>query len=369
MDAMRIGVLTGGGDVPGLNPCIKAVVDAASARGWEITGFLRGWAGVLSIDPGALDFTCARGAITLTPARVRGIDREGGTILHTSRTDPRRAADGDRTQHVLDVIAALRLDAIVTLGGDGTLKFSAHLAKLGVPVIAVPKTMDNDVHGTDYCLGFSTAVTRSVDAINALRTTCASHERIGVIELFGRRSGETALVAGLLAGADRIAIAESLIDADALTDLLVADRAANPDRYAMLVVSEGAALAGDADSSDIGKSHTARHADAIGTRLARHIEARGKTGTVIQELAYLMRSGSPDAVDRMVGLSFGQLAVQLLAAGESGRLLAVRDGNYSHLPIASVEAASRRVDVANRYDPASYRAVLRAVDGLPMFLA
>ena len=193
---MRIGILTGGGDVPGLNPCIRSITLNADDLGWEVTGFRRGWEGVLAIDP-ADPRTVAANTLSLSREGVRGIDRMGGTILHTSRVDPRTVSRGDSTAHVLDVLEKLGIDAMITLGGDGTLRFSAHLAAQGMPVISVPKTMDNDVFGTDYCIGFSTAVSRSVEAINALRTTVESHERIGIVELFGRRSGETALLAGL----------------------------------------------------------------------------------------------------------------------------------------------------------------------------
>lgn len=365
---MRIGILTGGGDVPGLNPCIKAIVEGAAERGWAVTGFLRGWLGPLAIEPDMLDMTCENGCIELTPAKVRGIDREGGTILHTSRTDPRRLPAGDKTGHVRAVLDAMGIDVMITLGGDGTLRFSAHLSSLGVPVIAIPKTMDNDVFGTDYCIGFSTAVSRSVEAINALRTTTASHERIAVVELFGRRSGETALLAGFLAQADRIAIAEVPVEADRLIQQLADDRSASPDNYAVLVVSEGARLAGDNGEDNLSRSGTQREGHGIGQRIARQIEKQSGIGTVVQELAYLMRAGAPDALDRMVGFAFGTMAVQLIEKGETGRLLAVRDGNYEHVPIETVVSDVKRLDVAKLYDPQTHRAKIATVAGTPMFL-
>jgi 6-phosphofructokinase 1 len=362
---MRIGILTGGGDVPGLNACIRAVALGADDRRWTTLGFRRGWQGLLDLDPGD-PASVAAGTVPLTRERVRGIDRHGGTILHTSRCDPRATAGGDRTDHVLGVLERLGIDVLVTLGGDGTLRFSAHLASLGVPVIAIPKTMDNDVAGTDYCIGFSTAVTRSVTAINALRTTTASHERIAVVELFGRRSGETALLAGFLAQVDRTAIAEVPVDLDVLVPLLARDKATNPENYAVLVVSEGATVVGEA-AADLSGSATARDL-GIGHRIARAIEARGAGGTVLQELAYLMRSGDPDALDRMVGLAFGALAVQLVERGETGRLVALRDGNYDHADINAVEAESKHVDVDRLYDRSRYRARIRDIRGMPMFL-
>ncbi len=257
---------------------------------------------------------------------------------------------------------------MVTLGGDGTLRFSAHLAARGMPVISVPKTMDNDVFGTDYCIGFSTAVSRSVEAINALRTTVESHERIGVIELFGRRSGETALLAGFLAQVDRTVIAEVPADLDVLLPLLAEDKASNPANYAMCVISEGATIGGEADADDLSSPASHRVEAGIGHRLGAAIEERLGTGTVIQELAYLMRAGEPDAMDRMVGLAFGALAVQLLQRGETARMVALTDGNYCHVPIDTLLGGTRRVDTEGLYDTAAYRARLMRVEGMPMFL-
>jgi len=365
---MRIGILTGGGDVPGLNACIRSVVLSADDLGWEVTGFRRGWEGVMAIDP-ADAASVAANSLTLDRNTVRGIDRTGGTMLHTSRTDPCTQPDGDQTPQVLDVLERLGIDAMVTLGGDGTLRFSAHLSAQGVPVISVPKTMDNDVFGTDYCIGFSTAVSRSVEAINALRTTIESHERIGVIELFGRRSGETALLAGFLAQVDRTVIAEVPADLDVLLPLLAEDKASNPDHYAMCVISEGAKIAGDnGGDGDIAKSAIARGDGSIGQRLGREIVARTGSGVVVQELAYLMRAGAPDAMDRMVGFAFGGLAVQLLHRGEHGRMVTLTDGNYSHVPIDTLLKGTKSVDVSALYDRASYRARLMRVEGMPMFL-
>lgn len=365
---MRIGILTGGGDVPGLNPCIRSITLTADDLGWEVVGFRRGWQGFLEIDPDD-PASIANGSLPLTREGVRGIDRMGGTILHTSRTDPRTVEGGDRTGQVLKVLDALGIDAMVTLGGDGTLRFSAHLAAQGVPVISVPKTMDNDVFGTDYCIGFSTAVSRSVEAINALRTTVESHERIGVIELFGRRSGETALLAGFLAQVDRTIIAEVPADLDVLLPLLAEDKASNPAHYAMCVISEGASIAGrKEDDADLSRSATQRDDRGIGQQLGRAIEERLGSGTVIQELAYLMRAGEPDAMDRMVGFAFGGLAVQLLQRGEKARMVTLSDGNYGHVPIDTLLHGTKSVDVTGLYDRSTYRAKLMRVEGMPMFL-
>jgi 6-phosphofructokinase 1 len=365
---MRIGVLTGGGDVPGLNPCIRSITLSADALGWEVTGFRRGWEGVLAIDPDN-PASVAANSLALTREGVRGIDRMGGTILHTSRTDPRTLAEGDQTKRVLGTLSRLGIDAMITLGGDGTLRFSAHLAAQGVPVVSVPKTMDNDVFGTDYCIGFSTAVSRSVEAINALRTTVESHERIGVVELFGRRSGETALLSGFLAQVDRTVIAEVPADLDILFPLLADDKASNPAGYAMCVVSEGATIRGSAEGdSELSKPASERGEEGIGRQLARAIKERLGFGTVVQELAYLMRAGEPDAMDRMVGFAFGGLAIQLLQRGETARMVTLADGNYGHVPIDTLLGGHKSVDVDGLYDPLTYRARLMRIEGMPMFL-
>jgi 6-phosphofructokinase len=365
---MRIGILTGGGDVPGLNPCIRSITLSADDLGWEVLGFRRGWEGVLGIDPDDPS-TIAANSLSLTREGVRGIDRMGGTILHTSRTDPRTLKEGDQTARVLSVLDRLGIDAMVTLGGDGTLRFSAHLSAQGVPVVSIPKTMDNDVYGTDYCIGFSTAVSRSVEAINALRTTVESHERIGVVELFGRRSGETALLAGFLAQVDRTVIAEVPADLDLLLPLLDEDKRTNPARYAMLVISEGASIRGEAEGAgELSKPASQRGDVGVGHRLGRALTERLGWGVVNQELAYLMRAGEPDAMDRMVGLAFGALAVQLLARGEHGRMVALSKGNYQHVPADTLLKGSKAVDVDGLYDRAAYRAKLMRVEGMPMFL-
>ena len=364
---MKIGILTGGGDVPGLNPCIRSVTLSADDLGWEVLGFRRGWAGVLEIDPDD-EASIEAATVPLTREGVRGIDRQGGTILHTSRLDPRTHRDGDKTAEVLRVLERLGVDAMITLGGDGTLRFSAHLAAQGLPIISIPKTMDNDVYGTDYCIGFSTAVSRSVEAINALRTTVESHERIGVIELFGRRSGETALLAGFLAQVDRTIISEVPANLDNLLPLLAEDKASNPARYAMCVISEGARIEGQEEVDDLSKPASERDDLGIGHKLGKAITARLGHGTVIQELAYLMRAGEPDAMDRMVGFAFGGLAVQLLERGESARMLALKSGRYEHVPIDTLLSGRKSVDVDALYDASAYRARLTRVEGMPMFL-
>jgi 6-phosphofructokinase len=366
---VKLGILTGGGDVPGLNPCIYSITMSATDLGWEVLGFRRGWQGVLDIDPDD-PASVAYNSRSLTRDSVRGIDRTGGTILHTSRLDPRTAGIGDQTAHVLQVLKRLEVDALVTLGGDGTLRFSAHLAREGFPIVSVPKTMDNDVFGTDYSIGFSTAVSRSVEAINSLRTTVGSHERIGIVELFGRRSGETALLAGFLAQVDRTIISEVPADLEVLLPLLARDKAESSASYAMCVISEGATIAGEKDQGATDRSlpGSEREDVSISRRLARHVKAKLGFGTVVQELAYLMRAGEPDAMDRMVGFAFGALAVQLLSRREAGRMVALAGGNYTHVPIDALEQGSKFVDVESLYDPMRYRAKLQRIEGMPMFL-
>ena len=254
---MRIGICTGGGDVPGLNPCIKAVVGRVADAGHEVVGIRRGWAGLLETDPDDAASVQAN-TVALDPPTVRTINRTGGTILHTSRTNPGRVktagvppfladrvtGDGphDLTDHVLHVLDRLGLDALIPIGGDDTLSYGLRLHDEGVPVIAIPKTMDNDVHGTDYCIGFSTAVTRGVEFIHALRTSTGSHERIAVVELFGRYSGETSLITAYLAGADRAVISEVPFDVERLAAFLVEDKRRNPSNYSMVTISEGATI-------------------------------------------------------------------------------------------------------------------------------
>jgi len=258
----------------------------------------------------------------------------------------------------------------VPIGGDDTLSFAVRMHQEGARVIAIPKTMDNDVYGTDYCIGFSTAVSRSVESINALRTTIESHERIAVVELFGRRSGETALLAGFLAQVDRTVIAEVPADLDVLLPLLARDKEESGSSYAMCVISEGAKIAGEGNGDDSARSlpGSEREEVSVSRRLGRAIKERLGFGTVIQELAYLMRAGEPDAMDRMVGLAFGALAIQLLNRNEHGRMLALKGGNYDHVEIGTLEQGQKSVDVAGLYDPALYRAKLMRVEGMPMFL-
>lgn len=379
---MRIGVLTGGGDVPGLNVCIKAIVNHASEAGYEVYGFRCGWAGPLNVDPNDTRGR-ERWVERLTPSGVRTIDRTGGTILHTSRTNPRRIAHRDLpgflagaddeavdcTQHVLDVMAHLGIDSLVPIGGDDTLSYAAHLSHHGFPVVAIPKTMDNDVNGTEYCIGFSTAVSRSVEFIHALRSPAGSHERIAVIELFGRNSGETALVSGYLADADRVLLAEVPFDVERLADLVARDQQSNPSRYAVVVVSEGARLTGAATiESGETDAYGHRKLGGIGEVTAQAIKSLTGIDYISQRLAYLMRAGAPDSLDRMVAASFGHLAVQQIETGTGAVMMAVRDGKYATVPIDACTEGKKRLDLDNLYDAEAYRPRVTHLLDKPMYL-
>jgi 6-phosphofructokinase 1 len=381
---VRLGVLTGGGDVPGLNPCIKAFVNRVDAAGHEVLGIRRGWAGLLECDPDDAA-TVAENVQRLDPPTVRTIDRSGGTVLHTSRTNPanvsanaapafladRVEGEGpfDFTDHVLRVIESLEIDALVPIGGDDTLSYALRLHDEHVPVIAIPKTMDNDVHGTDYCIGFSTAVTRGVQFIHNLRTSAGSHERIAVVELFGRYSGETSLITAYLAGVDRAVISEVPFDPDRLAELLLRDKRANPSRYAMLTVSEGAtAASGELVVSGEVDAYGHRKLGGVGLLLGEMLKERTGGDIIYQQLAYLMRSGSPDSLDLMVGTNYAVMAADLALEGMHGRLVALRNGTYTSTPISVTSEGVKRVDVDELYDVAEYRPKVRHVSGKPMFL-
>ena len=383
----RIGILTGGGDVPGLNVAIKAVATRAQAQGIAVLGLRRGWASVLAIDP---DDRASIQAWTLAlpPEAVRRIDRTGGTVLHTSRTNPSKVkpadvpahvrpqdqvetGDGrvDCTRHAVRVIEALGLDALIPIGGDDTLSFAGRLSREGLIVLAIPKTMDNDVFGTDYCIGFSTAVTRSVDMLTNFRTALGSHERIGVVELFGRNSGETSLVSAYLADVDRALIPEVPFDGDRLCDLLVADRAANPSNYALMTVSEGALAAGGSIvETGEADAYGHRKLGGIGLAVAEDIRRRSGINIMFQQLGYVIRSGSPDSLDRMVAASYGTLALDQLTQGDSGRMVALQGGAYTTVPLETVVGNQRHVDVEALYDAEAYRPRVRDMMGKPMFL-
>jgi 6-phosphofructokinase 1 len=380
---MRLAVLTGGGDVPGLNPCIKAFVNRADQVGSEVLGIRQGWAGLLHLDPDAAEHDSH--VVPLDPSVVRTIDRSGGTMLHTSRTNPGAVrasevpaflaggAQGDEpfdfTEHVLRVVEHLGIDALVPIGGDDTLSYALRLHDEGVPVIAIPKTMDNDVHGTDYCIGFSTAVTRGVQFIHNLRTSTGSHERIAVVELFGRYSGETSLITAYLAGVDRAVISEVPYDPDRLAELLLADKRENPSSYAMVTISEGAtAASGELVLSGEADAYGHRKLGGVGQLLGEALKERTGQDIIYQQLGYLMRSGAPDSLDLMVATNYAVMAADLALEGDTGRMVSLRNGTYTTVPISAVREGVKRVDVDELYDADEYRPKVRHVLGKPMFL-
>jgi ATP-dependent phosphofructokinase / diphosphate-dependent phosphofructokinase len=383
---VRIGILTGGGDVPGLNPCIKAVVGRVHEEGHQVTGIRRGWSGLLGTDPDD-PRSMAASMLELDPSVVRTVDRTGGTFLHSSRTNPAKVrtkdvpdflaehpdATGegphDLTSHVLKVIEAAGIDVLIPIGGDDTLSYGLRMHQEGVPTIAIPKTMDNDVNGTDYCIGFSTAVTRGVQFMHNLRTSTGSHERIAVVELFGRYSGETSLITAYLSGADRALIPEVPFDLDRVCELLLQDKAKNPSNYAMVTISEGATMTGgDMMLSGEEDAYGHRKLGGIGQVTGELIKERTGQEIIYQQVGYLMRSGSPDSLDLMVATNFAVMAADLALDGSTGRMVALRNGSYSSVPISVTGEGVKGVDVGELYDAPNYRPKVRHVRGKPMFL-
>ena len=385
-----IAILTGGGDVPGLNPCMKAVVFGALEAGWRVIGIRRGWAGLLNYnldEPSTFDYYVK----TLTRDDVRTIDRTGGTFLHTSRTNPqsvseknipvflRNSAWGkpvpnsdkyDYTDYVKKVLEHLGIDVLVPIGGDDTLSYAARLHREGFPVVAVPKTMDNDVFGTDYCIGFSTAVTRSVEFITNMRTSVGSHERIGIVELFGRNSGETSLISAYLSYVDRAVITEVPFNVQKIAGLLMEDKRNNPSNYAIMTISEGAIMEGG-EVIETGEADAFGHRKlgGVGEMAAQEIKRLTGQDIMYQQVAYLMRSGAPDSLDRMVAMSFGNLVVQLIRRNETGKMVALHGGKYTTVPIDIIMTGKKRVDVPSFYDVEAYRPKVHDFMGVPMFLS
>ncbi len=387
MATRRIGILTGGGDVPGLNSVIKSVVYNASEIGYEVVGIRRGWEGLTHMRrERGLDDDYVR---LLDRANTRTIDRTGGTVLHTSRTNPSkmkedrlpahlpadqlsalRTDDGlyDLTPIVLDNIEGLRLDHLVTIGGDDTLSYSKVLDRHGVPLLAIPKTMDNDVQGTEYCIGFSTAITRAKEAINRQRTTLGSHERIGVFRIFGRDAGFSALYTAYVTSA-RCVIPEAPFDVDRLTELLLEDKRLNPSRYAFVIASEGAIWQGGT-LGEFGEADAYGHRRKvdIGFALAEQIKQRSGEEVVNSELTYDLRSGEADSLDQMVAMTFANICVDLIRdGGVTGRMMAIVDGKYAHVPIPE-PGNPRKVDIDTMYDVNRFRPQYHGRLGRPLLL-
>ena len=388
-----IGILTGGGDVPGLNPAIRAVTIRARQEGYRVIGIRRGWAGLVELVPDP-DFDNRENVQELTEETVRLVGRTGGTFLHTSRTRPSHLPKAavpehlrdryseeinDVTPEILRNLDFLGIDVLVPIGGDDTLSYGGRLHEEGVPVVAIPKTMDNDVPGTEYCIGFSTCVTRTIELTHRLRTSAGSHERFLVVEVFGRYAGFTALLPALAGAADRCVIPEHPFKLEHLADLLARDRQRNPSRYSVVVVSEGATIVGDDEMTfEAGEADQFGHRKlgGIGERVASGLKrlsahrAGGRGANVVsQRLGYLVRSGDPDALDSIVPMAFGNLAVDLIRRGDMGRMVAVQDGIYDSVPVDLVTGSQRVVDVGAHYDTGGLCPRYTNLVGQPLFIS
>jgi 6-phosphofructokinase 1 len=379
----RIGILTGGGDVPGLNSVIKEVVYRGTENRCEVVGIRRGWEGLTHLNPDD-PATKKHYILPLDRANTRTIDRFGGTMLHSSRTNPAKmkalpsflSQQGllqkndrwDVTAHVLKNLEWLNLDYLIAIGGDDTLSYAAALDKVGVKVIAIPKTMDNDVRNTEYCIGFSTAITRAMDAIQRQRTTVGSHERVGIFRVFGRDAGYTSLYTAYVTSI-RCCIPEYMVNLDKLIDLLMVEKHNTESNYVLVVLSEGATWEGYTvqeygEPDAFGHRKKASIAEALSTEISR------RTGeeSIVSDLTYDLRSGDPDFVDKLIAANFGNLAMDAVLAGKSGVMAALAEGRYSLAPIPDPTLGPRKVDVATMYNTDRYRPNYANKLGLPIFL-
>jgi 6-phosphofructokinase 1 len=391
MKAGKIGILTGGGDVPGLNSVIKTVVYRGSEVSRQVTGIRRGWEGLTHVnfnDPASV----SRYVLPLNRQNTRTIDRTGGTWLHSSRTNPLKMKKTpayledetfpeaqntkggvtstvfDMTSRVLKNIEKLELDYLVAIGGDDTLSYAAHLDRLGVKVICVPKTMDNDVRNTEYCIGFSTAVSRAGDAIERQRTTVASHERIGIFRIFGRDAGYTALYTAY-ANSLRCCIPEYKVNLDKLLDLIMDDKRNTPSNYALIVLSEGAEWEGY-KVTEYGEPDAFGHRKKanVAEALSDIIKAHSGDETIVSDLTYDLRGGPPDFVDKMVAATFAGMAIDLIEEGRSGVMTAINQGCYAAVPIPDPKLGPRKIDILTMYSTERYRPTYSGKMGLPIFL-
>ena len=383
--------MTGGGDVPGLNPAIRAVTFRALREGYQVIGLRRGWGGVIDIirEPGANN---TRNYRILSEEIVNRAGRTGGTCLHTSRTRPSHVKKNnvpahlkdqyseemnDLTEEVLKNLDFLGVDYLIPIGGDDTLSYGVRLYQEGLKVVAIPKTMDNDVPGTDYCIGFSTCVTRTISIANNLRTIAGSHERIMVLEVFGRYAGFTAMLPTMAGAANRCVIPEHKFDIDHLTELAVYDRNRNPSKYAVLLVSEGAMFEGgemvfqDQERDAYGHMKLG----GIGDLIASEVKERSadfnngvRVNIVNQKLGYLVRGGDPDAIDSIVPMAYGNLALDLIIKGIHGRLVVLKNGRYDNVPLSVVISTKKNVDVEKHYDTNRLRPKYKSFEMKPLFI-
>jgi 6-phosphofructokinase len=386
-----IAILTGGGDVPGLNPAIRAVTIRALHEGYQVLGFRRGWAGPIGFihEKKADNSKCYQ---VLTEEIVNKAGRTGGTFLHTSRTNPTRIAKADVPEHLRDqyneevndltpevikTLDFLGVDYLIPIGGDDTLSYAVRLYQEGVKVVAIPKTMDNDVPGTDYCIGFSTCVTRTIEMTNRLRTTAGSHERIMVVEVFGRYAGFTAMLPTMAGAANRCVIPEYEFEIDDLTRLLVNDRCLNPSKYSVVIVSEGAMFKGgemifqDTMKDAYGHMKLGGIGDLVSAKI-KELSPKHNDGipvnTINQKLGYLVRGGDPDAIDSIVPMAYGNLALDLVLAGLHGRLVVLKNGRYDNVPIDVVTSSSKIVNIEKHYNKERLRPQYKSFAMKPLFI-
>jgi 6-phosphofructokinase 1 len=386
-----IGILTGGGDVPGLNPAIRAVTFRALREGYEVVGIRHGWAGLVEMVRDN-EYDNSDNFLHLSEAIVNRAGRTGGTFLHSSRTNPSRvskssvpahlkdtynAGKNDLTPEVLKNLSWLGVDYLIPIGGDDTLSYAVRLYQEGFKVVGIPKTMDNDVPGTDYCIGFSTCVTRTIHLANSLRTTAGSHERFMVLEVFGRYAGFTAMLPTMAGAANRCVIPEHKFNMERLTELLVADRRKNPSRYSTVIVSEGAMFEGgemvfEDDTTDaFGHKKLGGIGDLVSEKL-KELSPKynnGKSIDVInQKLGYLVRCGDPDAIDSIAPMAFGNLALDLLLNKIHGRLVVLKNGRYDNMPIDAVVATKKVVNVKEHYNTERLRPHYASFEMKPLFI-
>ncbi len=386
-----IGILTGGGDVPGLNPAIRAVTFRALREGYEVIGIRHGWAGLIEVIRDK-NYDNSDNFLVLTEEVVNRAGRTGGTFLHSSRTNPSRvskssvpahlkdaytADKNDLTPDVLKNLAWLGIDYLIPIGGDDTLSYAVRLYQEGVKVIGIPKTMDNDVPGTDYCIGFSTCVTRTIHLTNSLRTSAGSHERFMVLEVFGRYAGFTAMLPTMAGAANRCVIPEHKFNIERLTELLVADRRKNPSRYSTVIVSEGAMFEGgemvfENETTDaFGHKKLGGIGDLVSdklTELSAKFNNGKKIDVINQKLGYLVRCGEPDAIDSIAPMAFGNLALDLILGKIHGRLVVLKNGRYDNMPIDAVIATKKVVNVKENYNTERLRPHYASFEMKPLFL-
>ncbi len=386
-----IGILTGGGDVPGLNPAIRAVTVRAIREGYQVVGIRRGWAGLVDMIRDD-SYDNSDNYQILTEELVNKVGRTGGTFLHSSRTNPSNVSKpsvpdhlkdsyteqkNDLTKEILQNLEYLGIEYLIPIGGDDTLSYGVRLQQEGIKVIAIPKTMDNDVPGTDYCIGFSTCVSRTIMLVNTLRTSAGSHERIMVLEVFGRYAGFTAMLPTIAGAANRCVIPEHKFKIEQLTELLVHDRNVNPSKYSVVIVSEGAMYEGgemifkDKTTDPYGHAKLGGIGDLVSERI-KELSPKfnnGKSiGIINQKLGYLVRGGDPDAIDSIVPMAYGNLAFDLLLKKIHGRLIVLKNGRYDNVPLETITSSKKKVDVEKHYNTERLRPLFHTFQMQPLFI-